>query len=374
MPTVKEPPETPPAPPEELDSSEIFWRDIQPWLQSSGYQLRRRYRPRWVPAWKQRKTSLFWWEFEDSIKAHHPSVMDAKRISDEKPVMLKRILVSEHPHEEEVAKYLSSVSDTKNHSNVLLEVLTPPGDEDVKILVMPLLRRFDDPPFDTIGEVVEFLRQIFEGLQFLHHQNIAHRDVGVLNILMDGSMFPDGYHPACQSRTPDFKHKTRFVSRTSSSPRYFLIDLGLSIRFNDSEKRLVVPIRGADKTVPEFKEHPGALYDPFPTDIYYLGNFIREHFFEVDLSGSDSPVKAKLGLEFIRPLVDEMCCSDPLKRPCIDDVVQRFETIRRSLPERKLKSRLVNKDEDFIESVELGFAHWRRRIQHRIHHDPVPIP
>ncbi|KAK0202030.1 kinase-like domain-containing protein [Desarmillaria ectypa] len=371
MPTVKEPPETPPAPPEQLDSSEIFWRDIQPWLQSRGYQLRRRYRPGWVPAWKLRKTSLFWWEFEDSIKAHHPSVMDAKRISDEKPVMLKRILVSQHPHEVEVAKYLSSISDAKNHSNTLLDVLTLPGDEDVKIFVMPLLRRFDDPPFDTIGEVVEFLRQIFEGLQFLHHQNIAHRDVGVFNILMDGSMFPDGYHPACQSRTPDFKHKARFVSRTSSSPRYFLIDFGLSIRFNDSEKHLAVPIRGADKTVPEFKEHPGALYDPFPTDIYYLGNFIREHFFE----GLDSPVKAKLGLEFIRPLVDETCCSDPLRRPCIDDVVQRFETIRRSLPERKLKSRLVNKDEDFIESVELSFAHWCRRIQHRIHHDPpVPTP
>ncbi|KAK0221606.1 kinase-like domain-containing protein [Armillaria fumosa] len=371
MPTVKEPPESPPAPPEQLDSSEIFWRDIQPWLQSRGYQLRRRYRPGWIPAWKQRKTSLFWWEFEDSIKAHHPSVIDAKRISDEKPMVLKRILVSQHPHEEEVARYLSSVSDAKNHSNALIEVLTLPGDEEVKILVMPLLRRFDDPPFDTIGEVVEFLRQIFEGLQFLHHHNIAHRDVGVLNILMDGSMFPDGYHPACQSRTPDFKHKARFVSRTSSSPRYFLIDFGLSIRFNDSEKRLAVPIRGADKTVPEFKEHAGALYDPFPTDVYYMGNFIREHFFE----GSDSLDKAKLGLEFIGPLVDEMCCSDPLKRPCIDDVVQRFEIIRRSLPERKLKARLVNKDEHFIESVELGFAHWRRRIQHRIHHDPpVPIP
>lgn len=70
MPTVKEPPESPPAPPEQLDSSEIFWRDIQPWLQSRGYQLRRRYRPGWIPAWKQRKTSLFWWEFEDSMKAH----------------------------------------------------------------------------------------------------------------------------------------------------------------------------------------------------------------------------------------------------------------------------------------------------------------
>ncbi len=88
--------------------------------------------------------------------------MDAKRISDEKPVVLKWILVSQHPHEEEVVKYLSSVSDAKNHSNALIEVLTLPGDEEVKILVMPLLRRFDDPPFDTIGEVVEFLRQIFE--------------------------------------------------------------------------------------------------------------------------------------------------------------------------------------------------------------------
>lgn len=54
--------------PETLDEDEMFWAALQPWLRSTGYELRRRYRPSWVPSWKQRKTSLFWWEFEDSLK------------------------------------------------------------------------------------------------------------------------------------------------------------------------------------------------------------------------------------------------------------------------------------------------------------------
>ncbi|KAJ6625330.1 hypothetical protein B0H10DRAFT_2003051, partial [Mycena sp. CBHHK59/15] len=35
-----------------LEDFEIFWRDLQPWLQQSGYMLRPRFRPGWVPSWK----------------------------------------------------------------------------------------------------------------------------------------------------------------------------------------------------------------------------------------------------------------------------------------------------------------------------------
>jgi len=36
-----------------LYSTEIFWRDRQPWLKEQGYTLRARYHPDWVPSWKQ---------------------------------------------------------------------------------------------------------------------------------------------------------------------------------------------------------------------------------------------------------------------------------------------------------------------------------
>jgi hypothetical protein len=37
----------------------------------------------------------------------------------------------------------------------------------MNIIVMPLLRPFDDPPFDTIGEVVDFITQVAEVSPFL---------------------------------------------------------------------------------------------------------------------------------------------------------------------------------------------------------------
>ena len=37
---------------------------------------------------------------------------------------------------------------------------------------------------------------------------------------------------------------------------------------------------GGDKTVPEFRQF-NDLHDPFPTDVYYLGNILRTDFLEV---------------------------------------------------------------------------------------------
>ncbi len=91
----------------------------------------------------------------------HPSVMDAK-CADGSTVILKRVRNSEHPMEVEITQYLSSFADKKNHSPQLKDVLIVPNDDDLRILVFPLLRRFDDPEFDTIGEAVDFFCQIFE--------------------------------------------------------------------------------------------------------------------------------------------------------------------------------------------------------------------
>lgn len=41
------------------------------------------------------------------------------------------------------------------------------------------------------------------------------------------------------------------------------------------------PIVGGDKTVPEFQNWNGELLDPFPTDIYYIGNMIRTSILHV---------------------------------------------------------------------------------------------
>jgi hypothetical protein len=41
------------------------------------------------------------------------------------------------------------------------------------------------------------------------------------------------------------------------------------------------PLRGGDKTAPEHRR--GGQCNPFRTDIYYLGNLIREQFMQVRL-------------------------------------------------------------------------------------------
>ena len=79
--------------------------------------------------------------------------------------MLKRVLKQYHPYEAEIGTYLSSeplISDSRNHCMRVYEVLHPPQDDNSIILVLAFLRKFDDPPFDTIGEALDFFGQALE--------------------------------------------------------------------------------------------------------------------------------------------------------------------------------------------------------------------
>ena len=64
----------------------------------------------------------------------------------------------------------------------------------------------------------------------------------------------------------------------------------------------------------------------------------------------------------MRPLVTDMIQSDPSKRPTMDEVVARFDNIFRSLSRWKLRSRVVDYEEDIIEKLIHATSHWRRRI------------
>ena len=89
--------------------------------------------------------------------------MDATRISDGRPVVLKRLLVEEGPYELQVNKIFSTeplASNPHNHCVRLLDVIQLPGDP--PILVHPMLRQHYDPPIRTIGEFVSFFSQICE--------------------------------------------------------------------------------------------------------------------------------------------------------------------------------------------------------------------
>ena len=89
--------------------------------------------------------------------------MDATRISDGKPLMLKRLLREEGPYELEINRLFSTeplASDPRNHCVRLLDVIELPNDP--PIIVHLLLRPFADPHFQTYGEFVTFFSQICE--------------------------------------------------------------------------------------------------------------------------------------------------------------------------------------------------------------------
>ena len=236
------------------------------------------------------------------------ALLDATRISDGKLVGLKRVRKPIHPLEAEICQLFSSeplASHPDNHCVPLYEVLDPPSDPDTIILVMPFLRKYDSPQLQTIGEVVEFFRQAFKGMQFIHKHCVAHRyaplqslilkaprpsdrDGHRLNIMYDATtLYPDGHHPhpIYNYRKPDFTGRARHYTRTEYPPKYYWIDFGLSTRHDPESTSPPAETRifGGDKSVPEFQpEAYKDSYNPFPTDVYYyVGNLIKTDFFDV---------------------------------------------------------------------------------------------
>ncbi|KAJ7160404.1 kinase-like domain-containing protein [Mycena filopes] len=365
----------------------MFWREHQVWLQTCGYRLRPRFQSDWVPSWRK-DPKLVALTCEDSIVLARGQIIDAIRIADGASVALKLISKDDHPEEERIFRYFSTpdlAADPRNHCLPLLETLSPPGDDDKLIFVMKLLRPYNSPRFDTFGEVLEFFRQVFEGMQFMHHHRVAHRDGNSLNIMMDGRhLFPHGFHPQYQRFThnpgPIFRYsKAKHHTRTQYPVKYYFIDFGISCMFNPGEETLADPIMGGDRSPPEFGPREAlrapptsGKLDPFSTDIYYIGNMIREEFLDGFPPLGVSP---KFGFDFMRPLVSDMVQDDPTKRPTIDEVVARFEEIQIGLSSWKLRSRVVKKTEVTAWHLRRVMKHWFRRAGFVLRAVPaMPVP
>ncbi|KAL1689599.1 hypothetical protein GGG16DRAFT_57382 [Schizophyllum commune] len=355
--------------------TEEWWIERQPWLESLGYMLRPRFCPGWKPSWHTTKYKhARWWRAEDRITLGYPFLLDATRMSDGTVVMFKRVDKTRHPQEVELTTMLSSppfTSDPRNHCVPVYEVIQDLKDEKYQLMVLPVLRRYADPRFDTVGEAVDCFRQIIQCLQFLHENKIAHRDFHRLNIMMDASpLFPVPFHPLRQTMRRDFRGTAEAAyTRTERPVKYYIIDFGLSIRYDSVDPPpSEIPVLGGDKSVPEFKgddpsKRYGGLskpYNPFPTDVYCLGNWIREDF--LDKTGEVIRSK-KLGFEFLRPLVDDMTQADPSKRPSMDQVAVRFESIVSSLSSSKLRSRVAKANDHPLYNMHWATKHWMRRVK-----------
>ena len=107
------------------------------------------------------------------------------------------------------------------------------------------------------------------------------------NIMMDPRpLYPELYHPRLIDWTGDLSRPAKHHTRTTHPTKYYFIDFGLSRKYDPADgPPREPPVLGGDKSVPEF-QGPGAPCDPFPTDVYYLGNLIREDFLQARVVAS----------------------------------------------------------------------------------------
>ncbi|KAK7053653.1 kinase domain-containing protein [Favolaschia claudopus] len=310
-----------------LTEFEMRWFRRRDVLLQHGYRLRPKFDPDFASRYNHLDKTA-----KDECEAWHfrTTIMDAVRISDDTKVILKAVSTTVHPHEVEIAQLFSSLphlGNPRNHCIPTIEVLPDPEVPDGQIIVMPLLVSFTKPGFETVGEVIACWRQIFEGIHYMHENFVAHRDCGINNIMQDPTnLYPDGFHPVRHWRNASYEGFARYITRSECWPRYYIIDFGHSRRYDPADgpphENIIY---GGDKSPPEHAGEAMAC-NPFPTDIYFLGNVLKEHF----LYPEDTPWLFR-PLRFLKPLVKAMTRKDPGLRPTIGEVIQHFDRLTSKL-------------------------------------------
>ncbi|KZV93322.1 hypothetical protein EXIGLDRAFT_613190, partial [Exidia glandulosa HHB12029] len=315
---------------------EGHWVQLQPWLAPQGYMLPSRYQPDWQPSWLKapNRSELL---SADTLWSLRPHLAYATRISDNTRVILK-ICQEDRYSEVSIMAFFSSEprrSDPQNHCYPLLDVLWPPllrGRAHL-IVVVPLLRSIIYPPPDTVGEMVKCISDFAEGLEFMHQNNVAHRDIAEPNVMVDvPNIVSEPWHPwgawgnhDYTVYTEDGKLPRDIVPRLRSKflVKYHFLDLGSSSAFNDplSSSRLVVGTEAINRDVPELSET--VPFDPFPADIGMFGDMVRDLFNQFPF-----PQRYQ-GLDFLNSLLTRMCHDDPAQRYSASEVVAVLDKILR---------------------------------------------
>ncbi|KAF8595933.1 kinase-like protein [Ceratobasidium sp. AG-I] len=306
--------------PNQLSDAEKRWVLFQPYLLSKGYELRPRYHPDWEPSWT--KTGADPRSCEDGISTFPLRILDATRVQDRSQVVIKMVAPAdddrEGKEELEILQHFSNEpfrDDPKNHVVPCFDAFPMPGVEGGVFYVMPLLSKYKDPAFYNLNEINDFLGQIFEGLEFLHSNDVVHCDIASPNIMMDRrSLYDEPFHPYYQHTSIDSKRLIFPKYLRSQRPvRYYYIDFGYATWFrNDDLPRTVEGERARERAPEQLTGNP---YDPFKVDMYQLGAVIRR-----DLIPKYKP------LAFLLPLAREMTSPDPDKRPTLQRARQSMVT------------------------------------------------
>ncbi|KAL0575122.1 hypothetical protein V5O48_006848 [Marasmius crinis-equi] len=293
--------------------------------------------------WEEQK---FWYrpDVRAHLEKHLYMLRSVEDESDEKsrqtdspiPVMLKRVPATSD--ELRIASYLgSALAGTRFRDNrcvPIYEVMTAPSESGSdKIMVMPQLRPFNSPDFDTVGEALDCFRQIIEGVLFLHERFVAHRNLTRRSIMMDAlALYDKDFHPTFIDKTLNLKEDLHPVrTRTGRSPRYFIIDFSRARAYDPRKGLPLEPVGDPERDLglPEATSTSLETYNPFPADVYRLGILIRTQVYS-----SQQRQKFK----FLQDLLDEMTYPYAWARPTMKQVQVEFDRLTKSTSKFYLQS------------------------------------
>lgn len=324
--------------PDGLLPHETVWVAKQPFLASKGYHLRPRFQPNWVPSWVKDPT-LIRGLCEDRIELPFRYGQIDATTTDGQLVYLKQVRTDSE--ELKIAQMFSSPlirEDPRNHCVPVLDAFPDNEDETLTYIVMPYLHDMNQPDFYWVGDVVDFVDQVLEGLAFMHQHAVAHRDCAEGNIMMEAtSLFPNGHHPVHPEFALDLQESSRPYTRFEAPTpvRYFFLDFGLSSHIQPGSSKFVVGVFGQDREVPELSAT--VPYDAFKLDIFILGNVLRRCIYDRF---------HRVG--FLKPLIREMIRQDPVARPEAEAALAHWKRIRSQMYTPGLILRLRNRREGIL--------------------------
>ncbi|KAJ1299822.1 hypothetical protein OPQ81_011113 [Rhizoctonia solani] len=214
------------------------------------------------------------------------------------------------------------------------------------------------PPFHNLEEVHDCLRQLFDGLSFMHENNVAHCDISGANIMMDvRPLYDEPFHPVHRTLSPDIKRQVfpRY-RRSEKDTKYYYIDLGYAKWFQDPDTPRMISGGAAREMAPEQLQN--RLYNPFQADAYQLGMTIhRDLIQEID------------GLNFLQPMITQLTHSNPSARPSLTRVQESVNTAFLGLSGLRYRWPLVPREAGlrargiyFIWGIMLELKYWLERV------------
>ncbi|KAJ7583125.1 kinase-like domain-containing protein [Mycena floridula] len=315
----------------ERSPPEFVWVNLQVELEEAGYRLRPRYHRDWKPSWLpgERLAGQPSNDCEDglSICPLYWAAIDAIRLKDGQKVVLK--ITFDYTKEQEILQTFSEPpfrNNPQNHCVPVLDTIEFPRKR-FKIVVLPFLMSVFGRPH-CMHEVIDFMRQILQGLEFMHDYNIAHRDISALNIMMTSSHIPSERLRHFSSDLDEYSLESGLLAPGEprqhpcqvSRLRYFFIDFGLSDEYSDGQEQArTTGIVGQIKATPELSDD--VPYNPFKSDIVQLGTVFKNLF----------PLRSP-DLHDFDVLMDRMTETKWEDRPGAKEALELFEDIVSSMP------------------------------------------